>query len=54
MDFGPSSRELYQKQIDIEKDEIAVAPGEEVEELVLIYQARGMDKSSARRLRPNS
>ena len=45
-----SSRELYQKQIDIEKDEIADAPGEEVEELVLIYQARGMDETSARRL----
>ena len=29
-----SSRELYQKQIDTEMDEIATAPGEEVEELV--------------------
>jgi vacuolar iron transporter family protein len=45
-----SSRELYQKQIDTEKEEIAAAPGEEVEELVLIYQARGMDETSARRL----
>lgn len=45
-----SSRELYQKQIDIEKDEIAAAPQEEIEELVLIYQARGMDATSARSL----
>jgi VIT1/CCC1 family predicted Fe2+/Mn2+ transporter len=43
-----SSRELYQKQISTEKDEIAAAPEEEVEELVLIYEARGMDEASAR------
>ena len=45
-----SSRELYQKQIETEKDEIAAAPGEEIEELVLIYRARGMDEPSARSL----
>jgi len=45
-----SSRELYQKQIRTEKEEIATAPEEEVEELVLIYQARGMDEESARKL----
>lgn len=45
-----SSRELYEKQILTEKDEIATAPEEEVEELVLIYQARGIDESSARAL----
>jgi VIT1/CCC1 family predicted Fe2+/Mn2+ transporter len=45
-----SSRELYQKQISTEKDEIATAPEEEVEELVLIYQARGMDDVTARRI----
>jgi VIT1/CCC1 family predicted Fe2+/Mn2+ transporter len=45
-----SSRELYQKQISTEKDEIAAAPEEEVEELVLIYQARGMDEGTARRI----
>src|SRR5512143_670731 len=44
-----SSRELYQKQISTEKDEIAMAPEEEVEELVLIYQARGLDGETARR-----
>ncbi len=45
-----SSRELYQKQIRTEKDEIATAPEEEVEELVLIYQARGMDEATAHQI----
>lgn len=45
-----SSRELYQKQIRLEKDEIATAPEEEIEELVLIYQARGLDEPAARAL----
>ncbi len=45
-----SSRELYQKQIATEAEEIETAPGEEVEELVLIYQARGLDEQSARGL----
>jgi VIT1/CCC1 family predicted Fe2+/Mn2+ transporter len=44
-----SSRELYQKQISTEKDEIAMAPEEEVDELTLIYQARGLDEAAARR-----
>jgi vacuolar iron transporter family protein len=43
-----SSRELYQKQIATEKDEIERMPEEEMEELVLIYQARGMDETFAR------
>ncbi len=45
-----SSRELYEKQIKTEKEEIAASPEEEVEELVLIYQARGMDEETARRV----
>jgi VIT1/CCC1 family predicted Fe2+/Mn2+ transporter len=45
-----SSRELYQRQLDMEKDEIAMAPEEELEELVLIYQARGLDEETARTL----
>jgi len=45
-----SSRELYQKQIRTERDEIAMAPEEELEELVLIYQARGLDETAAREL----
>jgi VIT1/CCC1 family predicted Fe2+/Mn2+ transporter len=45
-----SSRELYEKQIRTEKDEIASSPEEEAEELVLIYQARGMEEETARRI----
>jgi VIT1/CCC1 family predicted Fe2+/Mn2+ transporter len=45
-----SSRELYQHQIAIEEAEIASAPEEEVEELALIYEARGMSKQEAQKL----
>lgn len=43
-----SSRELYQKHIDTEREELENAPEEEMEELILIYQARGMDEGIAR------
>jgi vacuolar iron transporter family protein len=42
-----SSRELYQKQIATERDELAQVPEEEKEELVLIYQSKGMDRATA-------
>jgi len=42
-----SSRELYQKQIATEADELAQVPDEEKEELVLIYQSKGMDRTTA-------
>jgi len=42
-----SSRELYQKQIATEADELAQVPDEEKEELVLIYQSKGMDRATA-------
>jgi VIT1/CCC1 family predicted Fe2+/Mn2+ transporter len=45
-----SSRELYEKQIRTEEEEIRTVPEEETEELVLIYQARGMDEATARLL----
>lgn len=45
-----SSRELYQHQIAIEKAELESMPEEEAEELSLIYQAKGLDEESARRL----
>lgn len=45
-----SSRELYEKQIRTEAEEIAAAPEEEVEELALIYQARGLAEATARHL----
>ncbi|MBJ6723599.1 VIT1/CCC1 transporter family protein [Geomesophilobacter sediminis] len=45
-----SSRELYQRHIETEREEIENAPEEEVEELVLIYQARGIDEPTARQI----
>lgn len=45
-----SSRELYEKQLRTEAEEIEAAPEEEMEELALIYQARGLDESTARQL----
>lgn len=43
-----SSRELVERQLAIEADEIATLPDEEVEELRLIYQARGLPEEQAR------
>jgi Uncharacterized membrane protein len=43
-----SSRELYARQIDIERDELADAPEEEMEELALIYRAKGLPPEEAR------
>ena len=45
-----SSRELYEKQIRIEQEEILASPEEEEEELALIYQARGLEEPQARQL----
>jgi vacuolar iron transporter family protein len=45
-----SSRELYTKQIAVEKAEIEASPQEEVEELSLIYQSRGIDEAKAHQL----
>jgi vacuolar iron transporter family protein len=45
-----SSRELYQKQIATEAQELEQSPSEEREELVLIYQAKGLPEDEARRL----
>jgi vacuolar iron transporter family protein len=45
-----SSRELNQQQIDIEADELTRMPEEEKEEMILIYQAKGLDEASARAL----
>jgi VIT1/CCC1 family predicted Fe2+/Mn2+ transporter len=45
-----SSRELYARQIAIEKTEIESAPEEEAEELALIYQTRGLGEDEARRM----
>ncbi len=45
-----SARELYQRQIAVEKQEIAEAPDEEAEELSLIYQSKGLPEDEARSL----
>lgn len=45
-----SSRELYQNQIEIEKKEIKANPQEEVEELSLIYESRGLKPDQAKTL----
>jgi vacuolar iron transporter family protein len=43
-----SARELYKKQIATEADELAQVPDEEKEELVLIYQSKGLAPDEAR------
>jgi VIT1/CCC1 family predicted Fe2+/Mn2+ transporter len=45
-----SSRELFTHQIQIETEEVAQHPEEEVEELALIYEARGLNKDQAQTL----
>ena len=42
-----SSRELYQRQIEIERVEISTNPEEETEELALIYEAKGLSAEQA-------
>jgi VIT1/CCC1 family predicted Fe2+/Mn2+ transporter len=45
-----SARELYGRQIAIERDELEEVPDEEAEELALIYEAKGMAADQAREL----
>lgn len=45
-----SSRELYRRQIQIEKDELEARPEEEETELALIYQSKGLPKERAEEL----
>jgi vacuolar iron transporter family protein len=45
-----SSRELYERQIATEAQELKEVPEEEKEELVLIYQAKGLSETEARAL----
>ncbi len=48
-----SSRELNERQIAIEADELAAAPEDEEEELRLIYQAKGLPENQAKALAEN-
>ena len=45
-----SSRELYERQIATEAAELKQSPEEEMEELVLIYRAKGLSEPEARSL----
>lgn len=45
-----SSRELYEKQIRTEREEILMSPEAEAAELALIYQARGLQEGPAQQL----
>ena len=45
-----SSRELYERQIATEAAELEQSPEEEMEELVLIYRAKGLSETEARSL----
>jgi len=45
-----SSRELYENQIKVEAEEIAESPDEEQEELMLIYQSKGLPQDRASEL----
>ncbi len=45
-----SSRELAEREIAIERDEVEQAPEEEREELQLIYEAKGIPKDEAQQL----
>ena len=45
-----SSRELNQRQVDIETEEMENSPDEEMLELALIYQSKGMEKEEAEKM----
>jgi len=45
-----SARELYSRQIEVEREELAAFPEEEEEELALIYQSKGATPEQARTL----
>lgn len=45
-----SSRELAERELHVEREELAAAPEEEREELQLIYEAKGIPKDEAKQL----
>lgn len=45
-----SQRDVFKHQIQLEKDELELYPEEEMEELALIYEARGIPKEDATKL----
>jgi VIT1/CCC1 family predicted Fe2+/Mn2+ transporter len=45
-----SQREMFERQISAERDELSEYPREEAAELALIYEARGLEKEDAQRV----
>lgn len=45
-----SSQELYERQIEIEQEELANNPEEEKQELILLYRAKGLEREQAEAL----
>src|SRR5215813_5400238 len=45
-----SARELYERQIEVERQEVQEIPDEEAEELALIYEAKGLPEEEARNM----
>jgi VIT1/CCC1 family predicted Fe2+/Mn2+ transporter len=45
-----SARELYERQMRVEQQEVIEVPEEEAEELALIYQAKGLPEDEAKSL----
>ena len=43
-----SARELYAHQVEVEREELAMVPDEEEEELALIYEAKGLSPEQSR------
>src|SRR5436309_10954567 len=45
-----TQREMFERQIDLEREELEVAPEEEEAELALIYRAKGIPQADAENL----
>ena len=45
-----SARELFARQVRVEREELLAVPEEEEEELALIYQSKGLDAGQARQM----
>jgi vacuolar iron transporter family protein len=45
-----TSRELYERELRVEAEELRRFPGAETEELAALYEARGLERDGARRL----
>ena len=46
-----TSRELYERELRVETEELAAVPGEETDELTALYESRGLEPTGARRWR---